>query len=128
MTGRAWLTSTPVCSTCHHRYAGTGCVRAVRGEKEMQDSCFLPQEAKQARGVVAVDRENSTYSGRSWPGLQAWGAKPPALLTTLCVDSAGMRWGDKGHRSPSKPWGYQDPQHGGRKDTLTFRKILPPQL
>ena len=104
MTGRAWLTSTPVCSTCHHRYAGTGCVRAIRDEKEMQDSCFLPQEAKQARGVVAVDRENSTYSGWSWPGPQAWGAKPPALPTALCVDSSCMRWGVRDTEAP--------PSHG----------------
>lgn len=62
VTGRAWLTRTPVCSTRHHRCAGTGHVRAVRDEKERQASCVLPQEAKQARGTVALDREDSTRS------------------------------------------------------------------
>ena len=119
---------TPVCSSCHHQCAGTGHVRAMSDEKERQASCFLPQEAKQARGMVALDRENSTRSRQCWPGPQAWASKPPAPPTILCAVSSGMRWGVRNTEAPSQPHGYQDSQHGGRKDMLTFRNILPPKL
>lgn len=91
VTGRAWLTRTPVCSTRHHRCAGTGHVRAMRDEKERQASCVLPQEAKQARGTVALDREDSTRSRRCWPGPQAWASEPPAPPTALRAVSSGTR-------------------------------------